>query len=70
MNLWFQWSTKTILPFVYKKTNNIFLKINHSFLKMPKIVEIGEIFPAEKRAIQKRDQHLYKKVQATVSANF
>ena len=36
----------------YKKINNIFLKFNHSLLKslkMPKIVEIGYIFPTEKR---------------------
>ena len=36
----------------YKKINIIFLKFNHSLLKslkMPKIVEIGYIFPTEKR---------------------
>ena len=32
-----------------KKINDIFLKFSHSLFKMPKIVEIDEIFPAEKR---------------------
>ena len=31
----------------YNKINNAFLKFNHSLLKIPKIIEIGEIFPAE-----------------------
>ena len=31
----------------YNKTNNIFLKFHHSFLSMPKILEIGLIVPAD-----------------------
>ena len=34
--------------YVYKKTNNIFLKFHHLF-GMPKIKEIGWIFYSEKR---------------------
>ena len=48
------------IAFCLQENSDIFLKINHSLLKMPKIVEIGLIFPAEKRAIQKHDQHEYK----------
>ena len=33
----------------YKKINSIFLKFDHSLLRMPKIIEIGLIFSAEKR---------------------
>ena len=34
--------------FTYKKINNSFLKFDHSLLRIPKITEIGEVFPAEK----------------------
>ena len=34
---------------VYKKIDNIFWKFDRSLLKMPKLIEIGLIFPAEKR---------------------
>ena len=34
--------------YIYKKVNNSFLKFDHSLLRMPKIIEIGQIFPAEK----------------------
>ena len=34
---------------IYKKINDSFLKFDHSLLIMPKIIEISEIFPAEKR---------------------
>ena len=33
----------------YKKINNIFLKFDHSLLRMPKIIEIGYTTSAEKR---------------------
>ena len=33
----------------YKKINNSFLKFDHSLLRVPKIIEIGQIFLAEKR---------------------
>ena len=33
----------------YKKINNAFLKFDRSLLRMPKIMEIGWIIPAEKR---------------------
>ena len=33
----------------YKKTNNIFFKFHYSLLRMQKIIEIGQIVPAEKR---------------------
>ena len=42
-----------------KKIDNIFLKFDHSLLRMPKIIEIGEIIPAEKR-FQKHNHHAYK----------
>ena len=35
--------------YTYKKTNDIFLKFHHFLLRMPIIVEIGLIVPAEKR---------------------
>ena len=35
--------------YIYKKTNNIFLKFHHYLFGMPKIVEIGGIFHSEKR---------------------
>ena len=35
--------------YTYKKINNIFLKFDHFLLRMLKIIEIGQIFPAEKR---------------------
>ena len=35
--------------YTYKKINNIFLKFEHSLLRMRKIIEIGEIISAEKR---------------------
>ena len=35
--------------YLYKKINNSFLKFDHFLLRMPKIIEIGQIFPAEKR---------------------
>ena len=35
--------------YTYKKINNSFLKFDHSLLRMPKIIEIGQIFAAEKR---------------------
>ena len=35
--------------YTYKKIKNIFLKFNYSLLRMPKIMEIGHIIPAEKR---------------------
>ena len=34
--------------YTYKKRNNIFLKFDHSLLRMPEIIEIGQIIPAEK----------------------
>ena len=33
----------------YKKISNSFLKFDHSLMRMPKIIEIGQIFCAEKR---------------------
>ena len=35
--------------YTYKKVNSIFLKVDQSLLRMPKIMEIGEMVPAEKR---------------------
>ena len=35
--------------FTSKKINSIFLKFYHLLLRMPKIMEIGLIIPAEKR---------------------
>ena len=35
--------------YTYKKINNSFLKFDHFLLRRPKIIEIGQIFPAEKR---------------------
>ena len=35
--------------FTYKKMNNSFLKLDHFLLRMPKITEIGQVFPVEKR---------------------
>ena len=35
--------------YTYKKINSSFLKCDHSLLRMPKILEIGKIIPAEKR---------------------
>ena len=35
--------------YTYKKKNNSFLKFDRSLVRMTKIVEIGHIFPAEKR---------------------
>ena len=36
--------------FLYLQENkSSFLKFDHSLLRMPKIIEIGQIFPAEKR---------------------
>ena len=35
--------------YVYNKIDNIFWKFDRSLLKMPKLIEIGLIFPAEKR---------------------
>ena len=35
--------------YTYKKINNSFLKFDYSFLRMPKIIEIGQIFLAEIR---------------------
>ena len=32
----------------YKKINSILLNFDHSLLRMPKIIEIGSIIPAEK----------------------
>ena len=37
--------------FTYKKLNSVYLKIDHSLLRMPKIT---------KNAIQKQNQHAYK----------
>ena len=37
------------LFYLYKKIKNIFLELHHSLLRMPKIVEIGQIISAEKR---------------------
>ena len=45
--------------YIYKKTNNIFLKFHHYLFGMPKIVEIGWIFHS-KNANQKHNQHAYK----------
>ena len=45
--------------FYYKKINNSFLKFDHSLLRMPKIIEIGQIFLAEKRD-WKNNQRAYK----------
>ena len=35
--------------FTYKKINSIFLKFEHFLQRIPKIMEIGLIIPAEKR---------------------
>ena len=35
--------------FTFKKINNNFLEFDHTLLRMPRILEIGQIFPAEKR---------------------
>ena len=35
--------------YTYKKINNIFLKLDHSLLRLPKIMEIGLTIPAENR---------------------
>ena len=35
--------------YIYKKTNNIYLKFHHYLFGMPKIIEIGAIFHSEKR---------------------
>ena len=35
--------------YIYKKTNNIFLKFHHYLFGMPNITEIGGIFHSEKR---------------------
>ena len=35
--------------YTYKRINNIFLKFDDSLLRMPKLIEIGYIIPAEKR---------------------
>ena len=43
----------------YKKINNIVLKLLHSLLRMPKIIEIGESC-SPKNAIQKHNQLAYK----------
>ena len=37
------------LFYTYKKINTISFKLHHSLLRVPKIIEIGEIVPAEKR---------------------
>ena len=39
--------SRAFLPLQEKK--NIFLKLHHSLLRMPKIIEIGQIISAEKR---------------------
>ena len=43
----------------YKKINSIFLNFDHSLLRMPKIIEIGSIIPAEKPE-QKHNQRANK----------
>ena len=35
--------------YIYKKTNNIFLKCHYHLFGMPKTIEIGGIFHSEKR---------------------
>ena len=35
-----------------KKIDNSFLKFDHSLVRMTKIIEIGQIFPAEKRDLK------------------
>ena len=35
--------------YIYKKTNNIFLKFHHYEFGMPEIIEIGWIFNSKKR---------------------
>jgi len=35
--------------YMHKKINNSFLKLDHSLLRMPKIIETGSIFPVENR---------------------
>ena len=35
--------------FTYKKLNSIFLKFDNFLIRMPKIMKIGLIIPAEKR---------------------
>ena len=39
--------------------NNILLKFHHFLLRMPKIIQISQIIPAE-NVIQKHNQHPYK----------
>ena len=38
--------------YTYKKIDNSFLKFDHSLVRMTKIIEIGQIFPAEKRDLK------------------
>ena len=38
--------------------NHIFLKFNYFLLKMPKIIEIGSIVPAEKRDSKTLPMHI------------
>ena len=46
--------------YTYKKINNIFLKFEHSLLRMPKITEISLIIIPVENPIQKYNQRAYK----------
>ena len=52
--------------YTYKKIDNSFLKFDHSLVRMTKIIEIGQIFPAEKRDLKTQSQRAHKQVRATL----